>query len=54
MSYQLKIKPAIQVKERHQLCDIIKKLGYNIIGTGQMIDNSECDISFEKKDEDNA
>ena len=54
MRYQLKVKPAIPVEERHKLCDLIKKLGYSIIGTGQMIDGSECDISFESKGEKDA
>lgn len=47
MKYLLEIKPAIEVDKRHQLQDALKKLGYHIIGGGQMMDFSSCDISFE-------
>lgn len=45
--YTLKIKPAIPLKERHRIEDLLKKSGYDVIGGGTNIDMSECDISFE-------
>ena len=50
MKYSLIIKPAIGPKERHQLEDTLKYLGYHVIGGGTHTDKSECDISFEKED----
>lgn len=47
--YNLTIKPAIPPKDRHKLEDALKKLGYNVWGGGQMVDDSECDVSFDKK-----
>ena len=46
--YMLTIKPAIGPKERHQIEDVLKNLGYHVIGGGTCVDMSECDISFEK------
>ena len=44
--FKLKIEPAIDVSHRHKLGDFLKKLGYRITGSGQMVDDSSCDISF--------
>jgi hypothetical protein len=50
MSFKLTIKPAIHPEERHKLQDVIKKLGYKIIGGGTHTDFSACDFSFEKEE----
>lgn len=47
--YKLKIKPAIPPEDRHKLEDVLKQLGYDVWGSGQMVDGSECDVSFDKK-----
>lgn len=46
--YKLEIKPAINPKSRHLIEDALKREGYNVIGGGQHIDGSACDVSFEK------
>ena len=48
VEYSLTINPAIDIKKRHKLEDWLRKQGYDVIGSGQMVDGSECDISFEK------
>ena len=52
MKYQLKIKPALEPEERHKIEDLLKSLGYDVSGGGQMVDMSECDISFDKKEKE--
>ena len=47
MNFKLKITPAILPKERHQIQDALKKLGYKVTGGGTHTDMSECDISFQ-------
>jgi len=47
--YDMVIAPAMQPKERWKIEDALKRLGYNVAGGGTMIDMSECDITFEKK-----
>jgi hypothetical protein len=44
--FVLKIKPAINVLHRHRLSNLLEDLGYNVTGSGQMMDETECDISF--------
>jgi len=46
--YLMTIKPALEPTERHKIQDAMKKLGYDVSGGGQMLDGSECDISFNK------
>ena len=48
MKYLLVIKPAIPLKDRHKILDLLKELGYNVYASGQRIDKSECDIQFEE------
>ena len=48
-SYLLKIKPALEPTKRHKIEDALKKLGYVVCGGGQMVDGSECDISFDER-----
>ena len=45
----LTIKPAIPPEDRHKLEDALKQLDYDVWGGGQMVDGSECDISFDKE-----
>ncbi len=47
--YILTIKPAIPPKDRHKLEDTLRQLGYDVRSGGQMVDDSECDVSFDKK-----
>ena len=46
MVYGLTIKPAIPVEERHKLVKKLEDMGYVVLGGGQFIDGSSCDISF--------
>lgn len=46
--FTLTITPAIEVKERHVIEDVLKRLGYHIIGGGMNTDRSQCDVSFER------
>ena len=48
MRYIMEIKPALVPKERHQIEDCLKQLGYHISGGGTYTDMSCCDISFDK------
>jgi len=48
-SHLLTIKPAIEPEKRHKVEEAMKKLGYIICGGGQMVDGSECDISFDER-----
>lgn len=47
MIHKLTITPAIKPEERHKIEDILKEMGYHVIGGGTDMDMSECDISFE-------
>jgi len=47
MNYRLFIEPGIPPEHRHKIEDVLKKLGYHIVGGGQMLDGSESDISFD-------
>jgi len=47
--YKLVIKPAIKTTDRHQIEDLLEKMGYIFEGGGQMIDGTSCDITFEKE-----
>ena len=47
-SYFLTIKPALEPGKRHKIQDALEELGYHVSGGGQMVDGSECDISFDK------
>ena len=47
MKYILEIKPSIDVTHRHRLQNVLELLGYHVIGGGQSMDWSFCDISFE-------
>ena len=58
MKYKLEIKPAISPEKRHKIEDVLRAMGYVIIGGGtdlgrqpyrRLIDVSVCDISFEDK-----
>ncbi len=51
-SYLLTIKPAIEPGERHKIQDALKKLGYDVSGGGTDEDQSQCDITFEGKNEE--
>ena len=46
--YLMTISPALEPTERHKIQDALKKLGCDVSGGGQMLDGSECDISFFK------
>jgi hypothetical protein len=50
MKYNLIIKPAIRIDDRHQIEQTLVRLGYDIIGGGTMMDGSSSDISFEFSD----
>lgn len=47
--YSMTIAPALEVEERHRIAKMLDGLDYEVIGSGQMIDDSECDISFIKR-----
>ena len=51
MRYNLIIKPAIPVEDRHKIQDTLKAMGYIVWGGGTHTDGSECDISFESVEE---
>ena len=51
MKHVLTVTPAIPPKIRHKIEEVLEKEGYEVMGGGTMADASECDISFEKKDE---
>ena len=48
--YVLRVKPAIQPSELHEVRKVLWKMGYHIIGGGTNTDMSICDISFESTD----
>jgi len=52
MKHELIIKPGIPIEDRQKLEIFLQFLGYNTSGGGQMLDGSESDISFEKKEPD--
>lgn len=52
MKHILTIKPAIPPEDRHKIEKVLKEMGYDWHGGGQMMDGSESDISFDSKDED--
>ena len=45
--HKLIIKPAISIEHRHQIEHLLEKLGYSVSGSGQWVNNKECDITFE-------
>jgi len=47
MKHKLVVTPAIDIAHRHKIVDLLESLGYNVTATGQHVDDSECDISFE-------
>ena len=49
--FNLIITPAIPIKLRHKISDLLEKEGYNVWSQGQFIDNSVCDINFDSSDE---
>lgn len=49
MKHTLTIKPAVPASERHQIEDLLERLGYEIVGGGTDVDGSESDISFERR-----
>ena len=44
--YLLTITPALPIADRHKIGRFLDGLDYDVIGSGQMTDGSECDISF--------
>ena len=50
MKHILEIKPAIDPHARHKIQDVLKEMGYTVIGGGQATDGSFSDISFERDD----
>ena len=53
IQYVLTIRPAIFPRERHQLENTLKSMGYHVMGGGSCVDGSECDISFYKEGDEN-
>ena len=49
MKHILTIKPAIPPGDRHKIEKVLKEMGYDWHGGGQMTDGSESDISFDSK-----
>jgi hypothetical protein len=49
--FLLEIKPAIPPEHRHKIEDVLKELGYDVKGGGQMVDGSLSDITFAGKDD---
>jgi len=50
MKFKLVITPAINLKIRHKISELLEEYGYSIIGQGQFIDGCSSDISFERDD----
>ena len=48
--YTLRVKPAIQPSELHEVRKVLWKMGYNILSGGTNKDMSICDINFESTD----
>ena len=48
MKYTLKVSPAISPAERHKIEKVLEDMGYRVWGGGTNIDDSECDITFDK------
>uniref|UniRef100_A0A6M3XS58 Uncharacterized protein n=1 Tax=viral metagenome TaxID=1070528 RepID=A0A6M3XS58_9ZZZZ len=46
--FKLTITPAINLKTRHELEVVLEKEGYTVIGSGQMVDGTFSDITFER------
>ena len=44
--YKMKIRPAIEPKDRHLIENALERLGYSVDGGGSDTDGTECDISF--------
>ena len=51
MRHSLTIKPAIPPEQRHEIEDVLEKMGYHVIGGGSHTDMSKCDISFNDHDD---
>jgi hypothetical protein len=47
--HSLKIEPAIVIDHRHKISELLGTLGYDVMGSGQFMDGSSCDISFYDK-----
>jgi hypothetical protein len=50
--FKLIIRPAILPSERHKIEDVLKTLNYTVWGGGTDTDMTQCDITFEKKEDD--
>ena len=50
IKYELRVKPALPVQDRHMLEDVLKNVGYNVWGGGTHTDGSSCDITFDGSD----
>lgn len=48
--FNMVITPAIPIEMRHKIINLLANEGYGLIGSGQFIDKSSCDISFVKKE----
>lgn len=44
--FKFEIKPAIKPEERHKIAKLLEEMGYDVLGSGQCIDDLSCDISF--------
>lgn len=49
MNFILTITPAVPVKVRHLIEDVLEKEGYKVHGGGTYTDLSSCDITFSDK-----
>ena len=52
MKYKLTIRPSISPQDSCRLEDALVLCGYEVYGSGRMADGSQCDISFEERNED--
>jgi len=53
-NFKLKVTPALPIEIRHKIEELLEKEDYNVWGAGQDTDGSECDISFEKDENETA
>jgi hypothetical protein len=47
--FVISIQPAIPIEDRHKIEKFLETIGYTVTGGGGWLDESECNIEFEKE-----
>ncbi len=51
ITFVLTVEPAIDVEVRHEIEDVLEGAGFDVDGGGTMMDGSQSDITFTRKEE---